>query len=213
MNKLQWLFVVAFSMSLAACGGGGEKKDSLFGPDSQPVQEGADQAATDTTSDIKTNAPDQGGSVEVIGANEDPQVSGGESAAGENLGTGESLSEAEMAAAEEGAKTFEPVIYFGYDQFTVSDESLETIKHYADALLSNEALKLTLTGHTDERGTPEYNLALGERRANAVQEAFMLFGVSQSRIEALSMGEEQPLVDEHNEEAYAQNRRADINIH
>jgi len=108
------------------------------------------------------------------------------------------------------AQTFEPVIYFGYDQFIVDDISLETVKHYASILVDNPDEKIQLIGHTDERGTPEYNLALGERRAKAVAEAFMLYGVNTNRIEVISMGEEVPADLGHTEAAWAKNRRVEI---
>lgn len=108
------------------------------------------------------------------------------------------------------AQTFEPVIYFGYDQFIVDDASLETVKHYATILIDNPDEKIQLIGHTDERGTPEYNLALGERRAKAVAESFLLYGVNTNRISVVTMGEEVPADFGHTEEAWAKNRRVEI---
>ncbi|WP_158236004.1 OmpA family protein [Hydrogenovibrio sp. SC-1] len=116
----------------------------------------------------------------------------------------------EVTGADAMAHTFEPVIYFGYDQFIVDDTSLETVKHYAAILVDNPDEKIQLIGHTDERGTPEYNLALGERRAKAVAEAFMLYGVNTSRIAVITMGEEVPADLAHTEAAWAKNRRVEI---
>jgi peptidoglycan-associated lipoprotein len=105
---------------------------------------------------------------------------------------------------------FKPVIYFGYDQYTVDDPSLQTLRFYANQMLENPRLLVTLEGHTDERGSPSYNLALGERRAMAASEAMMLLGVSRDRITVVSFGEEQPAAFGHDEEAWAQNRRVDL---
>ena len=75
----------------------------------------------------------------------------------------------------------------------------------------NESIKITIAGHTDERGTREYNLALGQRRAEAVKDYFLLNGISSSRVSVKSYGEEQPVAYGSNEESYAKNRRAEIN--
>lgn len=131
----------------------------------------------------------------------------GQALGGEDMGA-EDLPE--VTGQDAMTKTFEPVIYFGYDQFIVDDASLETVKHYAAILVDNPSEKIQLVGHTDERGTPEYNLALGERRAKAVAEAFMLYGVNTSRIAVVTMGEEVPVDFDHTEAAWAKNRRVEI---
>ena len=106
----------------------------------------------------------------------------------------------------------EPVIYFGLDQYELNDENTRLIKHFAQELLNNPRLTVQIKGHTDERGTPEYNLALGERRAKSVAEAMMLFGVAESRIEVISYGEEMPEDMGGNEAAWQKNRRAELVI-
>lgn len=106
----------------------------------------------------------------------------------------------------------EPVIYFGYDQFDLTPEGLEKVQFFSDILAQNPNKRVVLEGHTDERGTPEYNLALGERRAKAVQDAMMTFGIESSRIEANSYGEEYPVAFEKTEEAWQLNRRVEITI-
>ena len=105
-----------------------------------------------------------------------------------------------------------PVVYFAYDQHTVSDKGIEIVKYYADILSESQEEKINLVGHADERGTPEYNLALGEKRAKAVKEVFMLYGVQSSRIEVTSFGEEQPAVDFSNKMAWSKNRRVEIKV-
>lgn len=116
----------------------------------------------------------------------------------------------EITGADAMTQNFQPIIYFGYDQFIVDDVSLETVKHYATILVDNPDESIQLIGHTDERGTPEYNLALGERRAKAVAESFLLYGVNSNRISVITMGEEMPADLGHTEDAWAKNRRVEI---
>lgn len=105
---------------------------------------------------------------------------------------------------------YEPVIYFGYDQDLLTDQAMAKVQYFSEIALSNPKLTVVLEGHTDERGTPEYNLALGERRSKSVQDAMVALGVDISRIEANSYGEEYPVAFEKTEEAWQKNRRVEI---
>ncbi|MBB3189145.1 peptidoglycan-associated lipoprotein Pal [Halomonas cerina] len=98
-------------------------------------------------------------------------------------------------------------IYFAYDSDTIRPEFEPVLTAHARFLRSNPSADVILHGHTDERGTREYNLALGERRANAVERFLDLQGVSPSQVEVVSYGEERPAARGLNEDAYAQNRR------
>ncbi|WP_227369542.1 peptidoglycan-associated lipoprotein Pal [Halomonas sp. M20] len=98
-------------------------------------------------------------------------------------------------------------IYFDYDKETIRPEFESTLNANAQYLRSNPNAKVILQGHGDERGTREYNLGLGERRAKAVERYLAVQGVNDSQIEIVSYGEERPAVDGHSEDAYAQNRR------
>ena len=102
------------------------------------------------------------------------------------------------------------VIYFDYDSSTISAEFRETIAAHAAYLASNSSTGVTLEGHADERGTREYNLALGERRALAVRRQLVLLGASAGQVKAVSYGEEQPVVEGHDDESYALNRRVEL---
>jgi peptidoglycan-associated lipoprotein len=102
------------------------------------------------------------------------------------------------------------VVYFDFDQSDVKSEFYRTIKANADYMALEPTAKVTLKGHCDERGTREYNVALGERRANAVKRALVAEGVSPSRINVISYGEESPAVEGHSEAAWAKNRRAEF---
>lgn len=100
------------------------------------------------------------------------------------------------------------IIYFNFDDADIRPEFAELLKAHADYLVKNPGVNVRIEGHTDERGTPEYNIALGERRANAVKQYLMNLGVPASQMSTVSYGEEMPLDTGHNEEAWAKNRRA-----
>jgi peptidoglycan-associated lipoprotein len=114
--------------------------------------------------------------------------------------------------ADEITAEIEPIIYFGFDQYSVDDASLNVLRHYADVLLDNPSLTVKLEGHTDERGSPAYNLALGERRAIAVLDVMKAYGIAENRMMAISFGEERPVVLGQSEEAYSMNRRVELNF-
>ena len=102
------------------------------------------------------------------------------------------------------------VIYFDYDSSEVKAEYREAVEAHATYLSRHPDTIVTLEGHTDERGSREYNLALGERRANAVRRQMVLLGASAGQIRTISYGEERPQAEGHDEQAYAQNRRVEI---
>ena len=101
------------------------------------------------------------------------------------------------------------VIYFDYDSSVVKDEAMPIIRAHAD-YLANNGSSITLEGHADERGTREYNIALGERRADAVRRILMANGVGSNQIKIVSYGEERPAALGHNEDAWALNRRSEF---
>jgi len=99
-------------------------------------------------------------------------------------------------------------IHFDYDRFSIKPEDRKILAEKASYLNSHQDVKIRIEGHCDERGTTEYNLALGERRAKAAQEYLVFLGISPSRISTISYGEERPLDTSGTEEAWANNRRA-----
>lgn len=101
-------------------------------------------------------------------------------------------------------------VYFDLDSYIVRDEFRPVIEAHARYLTSNRARKVAIQGHTDERGGSEYNLALGQKRAEAVRQALTLLGVSEAQMEAVSFGKEKPKALGSDEPAWAENRRADI---
>jgi len=102
------------------------------------------------------------------------------------------------------------VVYFEYDSSDISAEGLEVVGRFASYLSANPASRVRLEGHADERGSREYNVGLGERRAKSVESALLSKGVGQDQLSLLSYGEERPAVPGHDEAAYAQNRRVQI---
>ncbi len=102
------------------------------------------------------------------------------------------------------------VVYFDYDRSEIKPEFMETIKANAQVLLDNANMKVTIEGHCDERGTTEYNLALGQRRANAVRQAMIDLGVKPEQMKTVSFGEERPADPRSNEDAWAKNRRSAV---
>lgn len=110
-----------------------------------------------------------------------------------------------------GDSSFSPeTIYFGYDQAGLSGASQGQASVLAEYLRSNTSAAVEVIGHCDERGSEEYNIALGSRRANAVKSFLVNSGVDSSRISTASYGEEQPAVAGHDESAYSRNRRAEF---
>lgn len=101
-------------------------------------------------------------------------------------------------------------VYFDFDSYTVGAEYRAVIEAHAKYLVSNPSRKIMIQGNTDERGGREYNLALGQKRAEAVRKQMSILGVSDQQIEAVSYGEEKPKAAGGSEEAYSQNRRADL---
>ena len=102
------------------------------------------------------------------------------------------------------------VIYFEYDSSEVAAADRETLATHARYLAEHQNLTVTLEGHGDERGSREYNIGLGERRANAVRDLMVVQGVADTQIKSVSYGEEKPAVDGHDDAAWSQNRRVEI---
>lgn len=102
------------------------------------------------------------------------------------------------------------LVYFDYDSFTIRPEFQSVIEAHARFIRSDKARKVVIEGHTDERGGREYNLALGQKRSEAVRKALNLLGVADSQVEAVSFGKEKPVAIGNSEAAMEKNRRAEI---
>ena len=124
----------------------------------------------------------------------------------------------QASVAEEATADYETkaiftnaTVLFEFDSFNLSSKSIQTLKGAVAAMRNNSAIKITISGHADERGTREYNLALGQRRAESVKDYFTLNGINKSRVSVKSYGEEKPLAFGTDEMSHAKNRRAEIN--
>ena len=102
------------------------------------------------------------------------------------------------------------IVYFDFDSYTIKDEYRGLIESSARSLAGARAKRMTVEGHTDERGGREYNLALGQKRAETVARAMSLLGVNAEQVEAVSFGKERPAAQGSDEAAWAKNRRAEI---
>jgi peptidoglycan-associated lipoprotein len=112
--------------------------------------------------------------------------------------------------AQDAALLAKRRVHFAFDSSQLDDENRKIVEAHARNMVANPNIKVHLEGHCDERGTREYNLALGERRAQTVERAMRVLGVASNRITTVSYGEEKPLDKGHSEAAWAQNRRVEI---
>jgi peptidoglycan-associated lipoprotein len=148
--------------------------------------------------DKSANAVSNGANASVIGTG---------SALGQNSVAGVMTEKSAVGAAGPAGGN---IVFFDYDSFTLKPEARAVIEKNAQFLQANKQNKAMLEGHTDERGGREYNLALGQKRAESVRRAMTLLGVSDSQIEAVSFGKEKPAASGMDESALAKNRRVEI---
>jgi len=183
--------VLILGLSLVVLGG-------CSATDTQPDEPADDQtmteeSTTDTQSDSEAYSAEDGDGV-----------------------TSEDMSAEERAdqmrqQAEQKAMQAANTIYFDFDSADIRRESRTVLEAHAAYLAADDSVSVALEGHTDERGSSEYNMALAERRADSVARFLKVNDVSEEQIETVSYGEERPAVDESNEDAWAQNRRVEIN--
>jgi len=176
---------VSLTLLLAACG-------SSVKLDDVPVEDRTGTTASAATG-ADTGKPAAGAD---SGAGARPAV------ATVNLGTADSTAGGPAATAR--------IVYFDYDSYAIKSEFQTLIEAHARFLKANTARKVVVEGHTDERGGREYNLALGQKRSEAVRKALSLLGVADAQVEAVSFGKEKPADVASNEAAWSKNRRAEI---
>jgi len=155
-----------------------------------------------TKSDGTTSAQNES----VIKQNEHPSTVG-KSAEQEESAKQNNSKEQTMKAQAAEITTDLRDIHFDFDQYSISQEDRKILSSHADYLLKNKNVKIIIEGNCDERGTTEYNLALGDRRSQEAKKFLVNSGVDQKRIKTISYGKEHPLDPDHNEEAWAKNRR------
>lgn len=135
-------------------------------------------------------------------------------ASGTGTGTATAVAPVEIMSTSNaggGPVGIAKIIYFDYDSFTLKPEFQSAVEAHAKYMAANKTRKLAIEGHTDERGGREYNLALGQKRAEAVRRALGLLGVTDPQVEAVSFGKEKPAATGADEAAFAKNRRAELN--
>ena len=128
----------------------------------------------------------------------------------QTYGAGEGDKSSMSALDDPNSPLYTRIIYFEYDSSEIQAQYRPTVEAHAAYLASNPNVRVTLEGHADERGSREYNLALGERRAESVKRQMTLLGASDSQIRLVSYGEERPAIDGHDDYAWSQNRRVEI---
>lgn len=130
-------------------------------------------------------------------------------AAAEEAAANKAAADAAAAAAAAAAANLQTIFYFDFDQATLSADTRAALDAQIE-VLRNANTKVRLEGHADERGTREYNMALGERRANAVANYLIINGVERYRVETVSYGEERPINTSSTDSAWAENRRVEL---
>ena len=182
-SGISQLFVVALVLGMSACA-------NKSATENDPEAAGA---GTESTTGVSTAGTDEG------------NVSTSASKNGSGSGMYDDMSPADLASLLK-----EREFFFEFDSFTLSNSAKKALVAHGKFLAKTPAARVRLEGHTDERGTREYNLALGERRAKAAQQVLMSAGAQSRQIEVITFGEERPRAEGSNEAAYKQNRRVDI---
>lgn len=155
-----------------------------------------------------TSEQSTAGGTTVPGSGSGSSMGGIQSGSLPGSGSGTYTGSGAAAQAEQQIVQVGDTVFFAFDRFDLDERAQRTLDQQASVLLRFPQTNVIIEGHCDERGTREYNLALGERRANAVKEYLAALGVAPARMRAISYGDERPLVIGSNEAAWAQNRRA-----
>jgi len=186
------LTICAATMLLAACETASTDSNEVVGS-SSAASSGSDAAASasSNTSDGSTSASSE--------ASEASEASGS---------SGSTSADSDMQTPDEMLAKVGSTVYFGYDESTLSAEAQATLDRQAAFLKANPTIRIVIEGHCDERGTREYNLALGDRRASAARDYLVAKGVNASRLTTISYGKERPAVGGSNDTSYALNRRS-----
>ena len=187
--KLKLFSVVAMVSVLAACGGAGQVKDDTALGDTQDTAQGQQDPSV------------QVGGISGTGTSDGSALIGGSAA---------DVSYERAAINDANSVLYEKVIYFDFDSDQISQDYMDLIAHHGKYLAANPDMRLRLEGHADERGTREYNVALGNRRAQSVRRLILFQGANAKQLEVISYGEEKPVALSHDEEAWRLNRRTEL---
>ena len=192
--------LVAIAFFIAACETASQTTADSSGESSSST---AASSASTTSSSGSSGSTASSGSSGSSGSS-----SSSSSGSGSSGSSSASSAASDKASAEEALAAIGNTVYFAFDSSALTADTEGTLMRQAAFLNANPALTVTLEGHCDERGTREYNLALGERRATAARDFLLAQGVDSARIRTISYGKERPAVAGSNEGAWAKNRRA-----
>ena len=168
-------------------------------------------ASTDSNEVVGSSSVVSSGSAAAASAssNTSDSSTSASSASSEASGSsGSTSADSDMQTPDEMLAKVGSTVYFGYDQSTLTAEGQATLDRQAAFLKANPTIRIVIEGHCDERGTREYNLALGDRRASAARDYLVAKGVNASRLTTISYGKERPAVGGSNDTSYALNRRS-----
>lgn len=169
-------------------------------------------ASTQEETIMEDGAPEDGQSQAETGMVGDGSSISGADATGLDetaLDDGMPLTAMEMLQEEDGALS-NRTIYFEFDSAKLTSESVEILETHGNFIAGNGEVSVRLEGHADERGSREYNIALGDRRAQSVRRVLLFQGASSDQVETVSYGEEQPVMSGHDEESWSKNRRVEL---
>jgi peptidoglycan-associated lipoprotein len=225
MGTTSFRIAMALVAGVALMGVSGcSKKSVQSGGDTQSSQQGAGakSGGMETARTGVGNFPDtsmqSGGGTGLRGLDKNPS----EERVGNGIGAGSLLAKADTSdlagrqldeiRAEQAASTAAGLrdVYFGYDSWTISEDQRQALNRDAEWMKSNSAAIVKVEGHCDERGTSDYNLVLGEKRAKAVRNYLVELGISANRLSVVSYGKERPFCADHAESCYQQNRRGHL---
>ncbi len=193
MKSVSWLLVLGLGVAVAACPGNPQPENPTPNADSAAA---AERARQDSIAAAEAEAARrQQEEAERIRQQQEADAA----AAG-------------ARASEEVRNMLAAAIHFDYDKSNIRADDMGTLDQKVAILQANPDLRIRVGGHCDERGSDEYNLALGNRRAQSAKQYLVSHGIDASRIETQSWGEERPAVDGHDESAWSQNRRAEFEI-
>ena len=217
MRKL-W-FVASLTFLLAACASQGQKSAEIEQRDVFDQQQAQSQAAAKAKADDEAKqasiAKEQEELKSQLEAQKRAQQAQGDQAIvkplpGTGVGGSQLKGDAWAQLKEPGSPLAKRSVYYEYNRYDIKEEYVPVIDAHAKFLMDHTDLKIAVQGNCDDRGSREYNLALGARRAESVKRALVLAGADGSRISAISYGSEKPVTTGKDEESYRQNRRADI---
>lgn len=137
---------------------------------------------------------------------------GGSSFGSDTLGDGEGIAGRDVEGAEAARRLGLETVFFDFDESSIRPDMTDKLRHNYQVLSRNPEVRVELQGNCDERGSAEYNFALGERRALSVKQYLAQLGIDESRMETVSFGEENPAVMGHSESAWSQNRRVEFAV-